>query len=534
VAVPALKQVSPDAAPQAEARRRRAPWLQLGLAVLSGLLYVFAFPGLNQWYLAFISFVPVVWAAREATPRRALLLGAIVGLISHMIAYYWVVHMIQTFAFQPWIVGAFVWLVTCIGQGTSYGAGVALSQWLRRRTGWPYALTLAIGLVAMDFCYPLVFPSYIGNTMYRATWMMQGADLFGVLGLTALIGAINGALVDVLIARRGRRPWPIKPVGITAALWLGAIGYGAWRTAVVDREAGAAPKLKVGLVQANFGGLENLQDRDESLSAHRRLSHEVIARGADLVVWPEGALEQVVSVGSNIRGRLLPDETDPPILFGAVRQGPDPAAPRHVVPFNSAFLADATGRVVGAYDKTVLLVFGEYIPLGDVFPQLYEWIQNASHWGRGHSTAPLTLIDKEHGDWRLGTFICYEDILPRFVAQIMAPHGDRRPDVMINVTNDSWYGPYMEQEEHLALAVFRSVEHHRALVRDTNTGISAIIDPAGRVVSKTETFKEATLLGSVPKMSGTTLYELVGDVFGWASLAVLGGVWLQGRRRRIV
>jgi apolipoprotein N-acyltransferase len=117
------------------------------------------------------------------------------------------------------------------------------------------------------------------------------------------------------------------------------------------------------------------------------------------------------------------------------------------------------------------------------------------------------------------------------VNRLMEPTGGRRPDLMVNITNDSWYGDTLEPPEHLALAKFRAVEHRRALVRATNTGISALVDPVGRVVQRTRTFQEETLLGDMPKMSGTTVYEVVGDVVGWASLALLGVGFLLGRRR---
>jgi apolipoprotein N-acyltransferase len=529
MAAPALQQpdVSPSA-PEGAAKspvNRRERWLQLALAALSGLLYVVAFPGLNQFYLAFIAFVPVLWASHQASPRRALVLGVVMGLASHLIAYYWLTHMLQTFAFVPWAVAAIGWVLICLGQGASYGVGVGLSRWLRLKTGWPYALTLAIGLAAMDFVYPLVFPSYIANTMNGVPWMMQICDLFGVLGLTAIIGAINGAIVDVLIARREQRPFPKRTVALVGALWIGTLGYGALRTAQVDAQAAAAPKLKVGMVQSNVGGIENLKARARSLAIFRQRTEELHAQGMDLVVWPEGAVGHVIPPSLNVRDSLL-QGTPQALLFGGVRVGADPHRPTEQLPYNSAFLADETGKQLGSYDKTILLVFGEYIPGGDFFPKLYEWVENASHWGRGRTTEPLVLRD-----WKLGTYICYEDILPRFVQTIMAPHNGERPDVMVNITNDSWYGPYMEQAQHLALAAFRTVEHHRALVRSTNTGISAFIDPVGRVTARTPMFEEATLTGTVPKMTGTTVYEVIGDVVGYASLLTLAWVWLRARRQ---
>jgi apolipoprotein N-acyltransferase len=150
----------------------------------------------------------------------------------------------------------------------------------------------------------------------------------------------------------------------------------------------------------------------------------------------------------------------------------------------------------------------------------------ASHWGRGTTFDPLVF-----GSFRLGTIICYEDILPRFVNRVMEPRGGRRPDVLLNLTNDSWYGDTVQPMEHLALAAFRSIEHRRALVRSTNTGISAFVDPAGRIVSRTQQYRAETLLGSVPKMAGTTVYEVVGDVFGWGALGILTWAWFRSRRR---
>jgi apolipoprotein N-acyltransferase len=524
MAVPALQTAPLASSPAPQPASRSSRWLPIGLAALSGLLYELAFPGLDQFYLAFFAFVPVLWASRDASPKRALFLGVVMGLVSHLIAYYWVVHMIQTFAFMPWAVGAIVWVIVALGQGASYGVGLMLARWLHKRTGWPYAITLAVGLAAMDFLYPVVFPSYIANTMNGVTWMIQVCDLFGVLGLTAILGAINGAIVDVLLARRDRRPFPRRTVAVVGSLWLATLGYGAVRTHLVDAEAARAPKLKVGLAQTNIGGFTNLQGKDDALEALQIQTRELSARGVDLVIWPEGAWRGTVSPRLNVRETLL-GGTEQPLLFGAERRAFDPQT-HHSVPFNTAFIADRSGQVQGTYDKTILLVFGEYIPLGETFPKLYEWIENASHWGRGTSTEPLIF-----GDWKLGTYICYEDIVPRFVQQIMAPHGGARPDLMVNITNDSWYGPYMEQAQHLALASFRTVEHHRALVRSTNTGISAIVDPAGRTVAQTPNFRPATLVAEVPKMTGTTVYEVLGDVVGWAALAVLAWAWWRGRRK---
>lgn len=505
-------------------RERRARRRQVALAVLSGLLYVAAFPGYGVWPLALVAFVPLLVATRATGLRRTVWLGALAGFTSHVGGYYWVAHMLREFAQAPWPLAILGCLAVAAGQGASFGVGLGLARWLAKQTGWPFAVTLAVGLAAMDFAYPLVFPSYVANTLFGATWLMQTADVWGVVGLTALVGAVNGALGDALLARLSGQALPRRALALTAAAALSAVVYGGVRVAQVDAQVAAAPKLKVGLVQTNVGGFENTLGRAQSVRRYTTATRALHEQGVDLVVWPEGALRNVVEVGADIRGPVL-DGMAQALLFGATRVGADRHGER--VPYNSAFLADATGRVLASYDKTVLLVFGEYVPGGDWFPQIYRWLPMASHWGRGVSTDPLVL-----GDWRLGTFICYEDILPRFVDGLMQPTGGRRPDLMVNVTNDSWYGDTVEPLEHLALASFRTVEHRRALVRSTNTGISALVDPVGRVVAKTRTYREELLVGEVPKMSGTTVYEALGDVAGWGSLGLLAGVFARSRRRR--
>lgn len=504
-----------------KSERRR----QLALAALGGVLYVLAFPGVDQFYLAFIAFVPTILAARHTSVRRAVWLGAVTGFVSHLGGYYWVVHLLREFAYLPLPVAIFGWLLVCVGQGASFGVGVGLARWLQKRTQWPWAMTLAVGLTAMDFLYPLLFPSYIANTMGGWLWMMQTADIWGVLGVTALVGAINGALADLVIAQRKKKPLPARVLASVGLVWTASLVYGVVRIGQTDARAADAPTLRVGLVQANVGGAANHQNSQEAVRRHVRATKALYADGVDLVVWPEGAYSRVVDPErSNVVDGLL-QGTPQALLFGATRLDVD----RHgaSLPHNSAFLSDATGKVVGWYDKTVLLAFGEYIPGGDWFPQIYKWLPYSSHFGRGKSTAPLEL-----NGWKLGTYICYEDIVPRFVRTMMVPSGGARPHVMVNITNDSWYGDTTEPPIHLSLAKYRAVEHRRALVRSTNTGISALVDPAGRVVKQTRTYREETLVGDVPKMTGDTLYQHLGDTVGYLALGVLllGGV--VGRRKR--
>ncbi|HEX9022949.1 MAG TPA: apolipoprotein N-acyltransferase, partial [Geobacteraceae bacterium] len=178
---------------------------------------------------------------------------------------------------------------------------------------------------------------------------------------------------------------------------------------------------------------------------------------------------------------------------------------------NSAVLADGSGGIAGTYDKMVLVPFGEYIPFGETFPQLYTWLPFTGRFHPGDNEEPLSFA----GHY-LSVSICYEDIFPDHIRSLMRGGRDRHiPEAMFNVTNDSWYGKTVEPMEHLALASFRSIEERRALVRATNTGISAFVDPAGRIVKRSGLWTRETLVDRVPMMHGRTVYGVLGDWIGW-------------------
>lgn len=186
--------------------------------------------------------------------------------------------------------------------------------------------------------------------------------------------------------------------------------------------------------------------------------------------------------------------------------------------YNSAALLSPTGEIVGMTDKAFLLAFGEYMPFGEMFPWLYTLSPETSHFQHGTKTAPIEYEFAGNRRARMGMLICYEDLLPR-QAQKIAAHN---PNVFINLTNDAWFGQTAEPEHHLNLALLRTVEYRRWLVRSTNTGISVFIDAAGRRVAETKLTDAETLLREVPLLETRTLYSRLGDwPYGILALLVL-------------
>src|SRR5262249_28860752 len=149
-------------------------------------------------------------------------------------------------------------------------------------------------------------------------------------------------------------------------------------------------------------------------------------------------------------------------------------------------------------------------PFGDAIPILYEWSPNSGKFSPGTQLDPLIVTDDNGGSHAVTTLICYEDILPGFTRAAVSASGGAS-ELLVNMTDDAWVGDTAEPWEHLALAQLRAVEHRRYLVRSTNSGVSAIVDPVGRVLAHTSPFQQETLRETIHWMRGSTVYEIIGD-----------------------
>jgi apolipoprotein N-acyltransferase len=470
--------------------------------------------------------VPVLWAIRDQRPGRAFGIGWLAGIVMNAGGFYWAIEMFQQFAGMPWPLAAFGLLLLAAANGVVFAAWAWATRMITRDTGWNVIWVAPVVWTALEKFWPEIFPYYLGASQYEISLMTQIADLTGILGVTFLVVYINSTLFVALECWFANRRIALRHLLIFAAVMATVLVYGQIRVVAVDRQASAAEKLTIGLIQTNRGAGDKRQDPEELLREHQEMSRKLAAsHPLDLIVWPEGVMGiRLPSRKGSLPSDLLGD-TRIPTLFGAILHLDEYASNR---PHNSALLTDGTGRILGSYDKMVLVPFGEYLPFGETFPKLYSLAPFTGRLQPGKSREPLPL-----GNYLLSVNICYEDIFPVQVRSLMQGGPDRRiPDLLVNLTNDSWYGKSTEPVEHLALASFRSIEHRRSLVRATNTGISAFVDPVGRIVTRSGIWTRETLVARVPMMQGQTLYSLVGDWLGWVcALLALTGV---GRALRAV
>lgn len=495
-------------------------FVRLILAASGGVLYFLAFVGFEQWYLAWICLVPLLFAIDGLSPWRAFLVGWLFGTVALTGGFYWVAYTIHVFAFMPWIISGIGCLLLCIAQATEFAAFCLAYAWLRRRTSATPLLLATVAFVSAEFLSPQLFPHYFGNSQYLWVALIQVCDMTGVLGVTALIVFVNAAIYIMIrnFMTERRLCWRLG-LSVAAVVAI-VIGYGYLKVQAVDAEMADRPKVRFGIAQANMGIYEKKRDPQKAIRISQEMSRQLKGQGAEIIIWPETAVQAPVL---DYDAKRLPDgvvgSIDIPILTGALSR--DYGRSGHPL-YNIAILADEHGDIIGSYVKQKLLMFGEYIPLGDTFPSIYRMFPYISRFAAGHSNAPL-----KFRDYLMSVNICYEEILPRLMNGMM----EGGPNVIVNITNDNWFGRTHEPVQHLALAAFRAVEHRRWLVRSTNTGISAFVDAAGRIVGRSPLMEPATLIADVPMMRGDTVYARYGDWFAGLSLLAMAllGIRAAGR-----
>lgn len=511
-------------------------WAGFAAAFVTGLLYFVAFPGVDFWPAAFVAWVPWMMALQTATPGRAAVQGLVVGLVCGTLGFYWLLEMLQVFSGFPLAICALFMLLLC-----AFQAGIfSFTGWLYARgraRGWPAGLVFACAFIAGETVYPLLFPFTFGATMHDVFPIVQLAELGGPILVALCVLAPNWAFARVLETRRVARqrgvamtlvgafealgpkrwvPWMLVPVVASV--------YGLVRIVQIDEAVRHAEKIRIGIVQANMSLLDKRENAAEGLRRHRNLTKRLIDdEKIELAVWPEtsvaGAVEESEAFAyyrKRVTGRL-----GVPAIVGAVLYR-DVDDQRKTVYFNSALISDERGQIQDRYDKQFLLPFGEYLPFGDKYPILYEWSPNSGKFSKGTSFEPLGF--RGHN---IATFICYEDIVPSFVNKLMK-HGE--PELLVNLTNDAWFGDTSEPWEHMALAKLRAVEQRRFFVRSTNSGISGFVDPVGRLLKKTETFEQAAIAEDVAWLKLFAPYRVWGNTPYWL-LSVASLVFAFARRR---
>ncbi len=474
--------------------------------------------------------------------KRVFGIGLLMGFVTNAGGFPWVLSLLVRFGHLP-LVGALPLFALLIAyQGLMYALFALVYRALRRR-GLPATLAAPLALVPLELVYPMVFPWYLAINQAWVPRGIQIAELTGPTGVSALLALCAGVVTDVVAWRAGAA-LPRRTIAVAIAVLVANPILGSLRMRQIEARRAAAPQVRIGVVQGNVPQLEKFDPRfaRKQLDAHQAASRELARQGAELIVWPESSYPGMVErdqwrdwpVGDGLRIR---DGWEVPSLVGSPTGVMDEKNP---LAWNSALMIARDDRFTGRFDKNYLMIFGEYIPFYRWLPQFREWFPEASNWERGDGIAvfPFERKDPRTGQtqtFRLAPIICYEDIIPAFVRK----YASERIHLIVNITNDAWFGKTGEPYEHLQLAVYRSIELRRDMVRAVNTGTTTFVSATGEVWRMGPVFDPVaeqvtpiTFLERVAMLEGDTVYGRVGDVFGIGCSIILLGVLVVRRRPR--
>lgn len=571
---------------QAFAAMRDQPATLL-ITTLCGVATFLSYPNAGLWPLSFVSLAPLLVIAEKGSVRAAFGWAMVTAVVTNLGGFYWITNLLRDFAAMPLPLALGLLLLLAAQQGLSIGVGVAAGRWLRLRNAGPAWLIYPLAITLAEALNPMIFPWALGHAQAPNLPLAQLAELGGVSLLTFVLAATNTLGAD-LIARPKRDGAPRR--ALIAAAILALLHLGGWlRMGAIDADIAAAPQLKVGVVEANIGVKEKHNSRlaINNLLIHQRASQQLEQQGAELIVWPEtmfspprtltatgrydnrGRARQDARLGRGIgrdttwfprsdaplvddnnddfaAGTSLADRSVPqrgfstPLLTGLVTMRPlteeeqlrEPPGAGNRMVYNSAALLNAEGEVMGLADKKFLMPFSENFEVGRWLyyltgVDLFE-LPGMGDFSGGTEPVLLTLPRSNGPPARIGALICYEDIIPAFTRELAA----KQPNLLINITNDAWFGKTSEPALHFALARFRAIELRTTLIRSTNTGISGRVDPVGRLLEQTSLDGAETLLLDVPLMTARkTLYVLAGEWPAFISAVLLAWLLFAARRR---
>jgi len=510
------------------------------IAFVAGALSALAMAPFDAWPILFLTFPILVWLLDGAGAKRwggvgiSALTGWWFGFGYFLAGLYWIGYafLVDAPTFGWMLPFAVIGLPALLAMFTAFGAALARLVWTR---GAARILALAIALTVAEWLRGHLLTGFPWNAFgYALTTplvLAQSASIFGLWGLTFVAIAVSASPATLNDDRAETRlPW--LPLALSIAVLIGLGGYGALRlqripTQFVDKVhlRIMQPNLQQD-VRFNYAAKQQVMERYLALSERAREPKTTGMEGVTQLIWPESPfpffLAREADALAAITNLLPPGGV---LITGAIRLAEpiDRANPRA---YNSIYVIDHSGSIVGLYDKVHLVPFGEYLPFERLLQRL--GIQELTKQQGGFLAGDRRRTLKVPGAPDALPLICYEIIFPNDVL----PEGPR-PGWIVNVTNDGWFGISTGPYQHFQQARIRAVEEGLPLVRAANTGISAVVDPLGRVVTSLPLGSEGVIDAPLPRAIAPTIYARIGDVPIGLALAFAFLFVLQRRIRAV-
>ncbi len=503
------------------------------MSIASGILLFLSFPKHGTGIMAWVALIPLFFALRDADDfRDGLIVGFAAGLTFNIGLMYWITFVVVHYGHLAYSIGIFLMVlvaaylsiyVALFAAGLAYLSGKGISRIIAAPALWT---CLEYGKSHLLTGFPWESLAY---SQYLNRHLIQAVDITGTYGITFIIVLVNVVIYDLLNERfRGRRV--MVEAALCCIVILGIYCYGYIRIGQIDDVSRTAETLDVSVIQGNMDQSVkwNPDFQNDTISVYRNLSLRKISSAPGLTVWPETAAPFFFQDRNKMQSEILDVAriSEDWLLFGSPSyQRTCDADAGCVALLNSAFLLSPQGKIHGRYDKVHLVPYGEYVPLRKMFPFINKLVVGVGDFRSGEGYKPLSM-----NDHKLGVLICYEGIFP----EASRAYKRMGADLLVNITNDAWFGRTSAPYQHLSMTVFRAVENRLYIARSANTGISAIIDPTGRIVAQTELFERTALRNTIKFINDKTFYSVYGDVLVLiCMLALILCIIISLRRRNV-
>jgi apolipoprotein N-acyltransferase len=514
-------------------------WRRCFVAFLAGALSALAMAPFNLWPLLLVTFPTLVWlidgagAGRRGAVGIAATTGWWFGFGYFLAGLYWIGYafLVDAPTFGWLLPIAVIGLPAALALFVAFGVAVARLLWTR---GAVRILALGVALTAAEWLRGHVLTGFpwnaFGYALTSPLALAQSASLMGLWGLTfiAIVAFASPATLTDDPAET-RRPW--MPLALSLAVLAGLGAWGMLRLAHTPTQFVDHVHLRIMQpnlqqdVRFNYRAKQEILNRYFALSAARAPG----VQSADLsdvtqLIWPESPFPFFLTREADALAQIskfLPPSTV--LITGAMRLA-EPVDPATPVAYNSIYVIDHNHSIRGLYDKIHLVPFGEYLPFEHVLERLglEELTEQRGGFRAGERRGLLPIPGAPPAD----PLICYEIIFPGAVV----PAGER-PGWIVNVTNDGWFGISTGPYQHFQQARVRAIEEGLPLVRAANTGISAVVDPVGRVVKSLPLGGEGVIDSPLPQPIAAPIYARVGDAPAFIVVAIAFAVVLRRRLR---
>jgi apolipoprotein N-acyltransferase len=477
--------------------------------------------GRGVWPLLLLACVPLFVSVCRGSWRQAAFWGLLAGVGHFLVQLYWIVFVLGHYGGLPLFLSVPALLLLCF-----YMAGyVVVFSLLARAFVRHFSPALSLLLlpcswVGLDFLRSFLFSGFpwmdLGYGFAEVPLLFQSADIWGHYGLTFVIVLLN-TFLSLLILNSFNKQAAVR-LALPICLLLLLIGsYSGWRWQQMEHRIGQAESMNVAVVQGNVDQGQKWDPARQGITVQGYIekSRQVMNQKPEpeLLVWPETALPfypvahpLLEPVASFVRDEQVM------LLTGSPWYTRERSQPENIRFFNSSLLFDTQGDIVARTSKSHLVPFGEYVPLKEFLPFLAPLIEAVGDFIPGKIENPPACKKA-----RIGVLICFESIFP----DISRKWVDAGANLLVNMTNDAWYGRSSAPHQTLAMTRLRAVETRRAIVRSANTGFSAFIDPLGRLQRLSPLFVSWAAVENVPIMEDDTLFIRGGYLFAPACLVIV-------------